>query len=564
MVWQDIRDGNWDIYMYDLGPDGIFNTSDDGGESSVTTHGTFQQYPAVSGNIIVWADSRNGNQDIYMYGLTEAGSCTYPPASSGGACDDGLYCNVGETCDGLGTCTGGSARDCSEGVACTDDSCDENIDQCVNAPNNNNCDSFGTCDYTTGDVWTGTCDLNLGCTQQAAPTENCVNGLDDDCDQLTDCSDPDCEGDPACCGDGVLRFPEHCDDGNNVPGDGCSATCTSEEGDLEFSDTIIADNGDGTYDYTFIRNGIPVITIEGNGGLIDLSDLAFEHYKDATRSGLSLANISMTGTTKTITIESLPQLCVVDDETLISGTQMGGWDCWNEPARITWATKDGNRCGSPGTPVGGRDASGTLTLYSCEEVDINGTLYAQIPRLVHTSVLALEDADEDGVADEEDKCLGTVAWYSTEGLRPNHYDSSNMDYAAAYGCGCDQILFCKPGANSGEHKFGCTDGTMDVWLTQEGWSPDCQVNNVVAMEGEPKDLFENTDNTDNIDIIDGDNDNDGIIDSEDSEPESAPIEPGKQGTGKPDWWCEAHPAKCLSTEYNRTRFILVVIAKRNI
>jgi hypothetical protein len=145
---------------------------------------------------------------------------------------------------------------------------------------------------------------------------------------------------------------------------------------------------------------------------------------------------------------------------------------------------------------------------------VANTLTLTIDHFSNYAIIELLDSDEDGVADEEDKCLGTVAWYSTEGLRPNHYDSSNMDYAATYGCGCDQILFCKPGANSGEHKFGCTDGTMDVWLTQEGWSPDCQVNNVVAIEGVPKDLFENTDNTDYPDIIDGDNDNDGIIDSE--------------------------------------------------
>jgi hypothetical protein len=150
------------------------------------------------------------------------------------------------------------------------------------------------------------------------------------------------------------------------------------------------------------------------------------------------------------------------------------------------------------------------------------------------------DADLDGIPDTIDKCADTVAWFASEGLRPNHYDSSNMDYAATYGCGCDQILFCKPGANNGEYKFGCTEGTMNVWATQTGWSLDCQAGGIVAMEGEPKDLFENTDNADLPDIIDGDNDNDGIIDSEDSEPESAPIEPGKQGTGKPDWWCEAH------------------------
>jgi len=41
---------------------------------------------------------------------------------------------------------------------------------------------------------------------------------------------PDCGGYGPYCGDGILQpaFGEQCDDGNNVPGDGCSATCQIE------------------------------------------------------------------------------------------------------------------------------------------------------------------------------------------------------------------------------------------------------------------------------------------------------------------------------------------------
>ncbi len=40
------------------------------------------------------------------------------------------------------------------------------------------------------------------------------------------------------CGDGELRFAETCDDGNTVPGDGCSATCREETG---FDCTMVAE-----------------------------------------------------------------------------------------------------------------------------------------------------------------------------------------------------------------------------------------------------------------------------------------------------------------------------------
>ncbi|MGA1825961.1 MAG: hypothetical protein ACMUIP_14995, partial [bacterium] len=47
-------------------------------------------------------------------------------------CDDGLYCNGTETCVG-GVCQAGTAVDCSDGVGCTDDSCNEATDACDNA-----------------------------------------------------------------------------------------------------------------------------------------------------------------------------------------------------------------------------------------------------------------------------------------------------------------------------------------------------------------------------------------------------------------------------------------------
>ena len=173
---------------------------------------------------------------------------------------------------------------------------------------------------------------------------------------------------------------------------------------------------------------------------------------------------------------------------------------------------------------------------------------------------------ERSVLIDDDKCALTVKpeVVPSELLRPEHYamtdddnvfetntgseadpviEDSSYTTVDTYGCSCDQILFCKPGENGGEYKFGCTSGTMSVWTSQSAWSLDCQVDGLVALEGEAKDVLENTDGSDLVDLLDGDNDNDGVVDSEDSEPDSAPASDGKP-KGKPDWWCEKHPTKC--------------------
>ncbi|MFC1654166.1 integrin alpha [Myxococcota bacterium] len=122
------------------------------------------------------------------------GICTDPPKTDGTACDDGLYCNVGETCQ-AGSCTGGSARDCGDGDICTQDACDEANDACTHllVP-------------------------NPGAEGPAGDT-TCGDSLDNDCDRLTDVNDPDCQN---------CTLDSECDDGNAcTQGDTCtSGMCT--------------------------------------------------------------------------------------------------------------------------------------------------------------------------------------------------------------------------------------------------------------------------------------------------------------------------------------------------
>ncbi|MBW2984055.1 right-handed parallel beta-helix repeat-containing protein [Candidatus Woesearchaeota archaeon] len=156
------------------------------------------------------------------------------------------------------------------------------------------------------------------------------------------------------------------------------------------------------------------------------------------------------------------------------------------------------------------------------------------------------DEDNDGVCDELDKCVNVPLPPPSADfveLRPDHHQ---LEGQFGWGCTCEEALFCKPGDNNGEYKYGCTPGTENVWLSQTGWSTDCQANGVVAMAGEAKPPLENTDSDMDgiVDALDPDNDGDNIEDVADSEPDSRAEQTGDYGKGKPDWWCENHPGKC--------------------
>ena len=60
-VWRDNRNGNNDIYAYNLS---------DSTETAVCIDSSDQSEPEVSGNIVVWRDNRNGNHDIFAYDLS--------------------------------------------------------------------------------------------------------------------------------------------------------------------------------------------------------------------------------------------------------------------------------------------------------------------------------------------------------------------------------------------------------------------------------------------------------------------------------------------------------------
>ena len=151
------------------------------------------------------------------------------PSCLGAVCDDGLFCTVGTVCDAGLSCSGGSPLSCDDSVGCTDDSCDEVGDACVNAVNDGNCDNGAFCDGAE------TCSATLDCQAGIAP--NCSDGIgctDDSCDEVGDacvntvndgnCDNGDfCDGSETC--DAVLDCQAgtapNCDDSVGCTDDTC-------------------------------------------------------------------------------------------------------------------------------------------------------------------------------------------------------------------------------------------------------------------------------------------------------------------------------------------------------
>ena len=131
----------------------------------------------------------------------EADACTHQTDAA--ACDDGFWCNGAEGCDAVQGCQPGTAPDCNDGVGCTQDSCDEQADACVNAPDNAACDDGLWCNGPE------VCDPEAGCQRQAAP----------DCDDGIACTIDTCDEERDMC----LQTPDDaaCSDGNDCTVDTC-------------------------------------------------------------------------------------------------------------------------------------------------------------------------------------------------------------------------------------------------------------------------------------------------------------------------------------------------------
>jgi hypothetical protein len=118
-------------------------------------------------------------------------------------CDDGLFCNGEESCQPFLGCIAGAPVDCSDGIDCTEDSCDEEQDLCMNAGVDLRCADNNACTAER-------CDPSEGCIVTTLSATPCDDA--NPCTVADTCQDGVCEGAARDCNDGnPCTGPDTCD-----------------------------------------------------------------------------------------------------------------------------------------------------------------------------------------------------------------------------------------------------------------------------------------------------------------------------------------------------------------
>ncbi len=172
-------------------------------------------------------------------------------------CDDGLFCNGEEACNGYtGECEGGLPPDCGVGHVC-----DEEADACVPV-----CTADADCDDAVFCTGLETCDTATGLCQSGAPA--CGEELF--CDEAGQVCSEDCSADSQC-DDGLFcNGVETCNVASGDCDTGTPPTCDEDEVCDDEAGACVDDDDDGDDDDD---DGNPFIVIADEERVFDLLDL---------------------------------------------------------------------------------------------------------------------------------------------------------------------------------------------------------------------------------------------------------------------------------------------------
>jgi cysteine-rich repeat protein len=154
------------------------------------------------------------------------------------ACDDTLFCTGVESCNAALDCQAGTPPDCSDGEACSVDSCNEQADVCIHMPAHHLC---GDGVYCNGDE---ICNVATGCSAGAAV----------DCSGLSSsCSLGSCDELTEACVSSAVNETSVCDDLDFCSTDDqCTAGACTGTSDPQFSSKLKMKRRTGAANDSFI------------------------------------------------------------------------------------------------------------------------------------------------------------------------------------------------------------------------------------------------------------------------------------------------------------------------
>ncbi|MDH5676530.1 MAG: hypothetical protein OEZ06_30705 [Myxococcales bacterium] len=377
-----------------------------------------------------------------------------------GECDNGMFCDGAETCNPASGCQDGTAPSLDDGVACTDDSCDEDSDEVVHMANDGNCT-----DNADNACKNDVCDAVLGC-----QIENVVGDCDDGnpCTVGDSCMAGLCRAGSALdCSDGEVCTDDLCDSGdfdgnpcyyeNNNAGCDDENTCTTSDvctgGDCVGSGNACGGNA------TDCSPGSPNSCICAEGYSDDGAGSCAPDLNEC--ESISCVD-NATCADPSNAIGDAECICNPGfapdpdpDTACIAIDLCAGDPCGIDDGRATECTQDGPSsysctCAANFMPV---DDGGGETC-SC---DLNG-MYA---------IMIATDLSWSGIENVEDGAETTYSW----ALRNHSYTADGTLEAETIGCGGTSPDICGAGAVAGEaygqflpiHIFGLSSMPSDCW-----------------------------------------------------------------------------------------------------
>jgi len=289
------------------------------------------------------------------------------------SCDDGDLCTTGDLCS-AGSCVG-SAKDCTDGNICTDDSCNPSNGVCIHNNNTANCDDGDLC--TTGDLCSaGSCagsakdcaDGNI-CTDDSC---NPVNGACTHNNNTANCDDGDfCTINDSCSAGTCSGSAISCDDGNVCTND----SCDSLSGCINTPNSAACDDGDACTSDDFCSAG----SCSGSAINCDDANLCTDDSCDTISGCLNIPNSASCDDNN---------LCTTDDHCSAGSCSGSSVDC-----------DDSNPCTDDSCDI----ASGCINTPNSAACDDGDACTASDICLAGACIGSTVDCD-DGNACTDDSC----------------------------------------------------------------------------------------------------------------------------------------------------------------